>query len=54
MFKVKAKENAYPIFIPQQNYDVYDVRNDSSGYPHFLVYSTGMWLWKSAKLFEPI
>ena len=32
---------------------VYSVRNDSKGYPHFLIYLNGQWIWKSAKYFVP-
>ena len=32
---------------------VYSVRNDSAGYPHFLIYNDGQWIWKSAKYFFP-
>lgn len=35
-------------------YKVYDIRYDSSCYPHFLIYMSGAWVVASAKHFEPI
>lgn len=32
---------------------VYDVRNDSVGYPNFLIYDVKQWVWRSAKHFFP-
>ena len=32
---------------------VYDIRNDQNGYPSFLIYDKGQWLWQSAKHFKP-
>ena len=32
---------------------VFAVRNDKNGYPHFLLYENGQWLWRSAKYYEP-
>ena len=32
---------------------VYDVRNDNVGFPHFLIYTDGQWVWRSAKHFKP-
>lgn len=34
--------------------DVYNVRNDKHGYPHFLVYEDKQWKYKSAKYFVPM
>lgn len=36
------------------NYSVYSIRDDGAGYPMFLLYADGQWIWKSAKFFEPI
>lgn len=36
----------------EQYYDVYNVRDDKNGYPHFLIYINGQWIYKSAKLFS--
>ena len=33
--------------------EVYDVRNDNCGYPHFLIYENGEWKYVSAKHFVP-
>ena len=32
---------------------VYNIRNDSCGYPMFLIYQNNQWVWKSAKHFKP-
>lgn len=32
---------------------IYDIRNDSCGYPMFLIYQDNQWIWKSAKHFKP-
>ena len=34
-------------------FEVFDVKYDSSGYPHFLIYKDGQWLCVSAKHFIP-
>lgn len=31
--------------------EVYAVRDDRNGYPHFLIYENGEWKYKSAKYF---
>lgn len=33
---------------------VYNIRDDKSGYPHFLVYVNGEWKYISAKQFVPL
>lgn len=33
--------------------EVYGVRNDNCGYPHFLIYENGEWKYVSAKHFVP-
>lgn len=33
--------------------EVYDVRNNNCGYPHFLIYENGEWKYVSAKHFVP-
>ena len=33
--------------------DVYGIKYDSSGFPHFLIYKEGRWEIKSAKHFRP-
>lgn len=47
LFKVKLKENGDLL-------DVYAIRDDKKGYPHFLIYINRQWIYKSAKYFEPI
>ena len=37
-----------------KTYNCYAVRNDSKGYPHFLIYANNQWIWRSAKHFKPI
>lgn len=34
--------------------NVYSVRDDKNGYPHFLIYENGEWKYVSAKHFVPI
>lgn len=46
MFQVQTKATKKPV-------DVYDVKRDKNGYPHFLVYKDGQWIYLTAKLFEP-
>lgn len=46
MFQVQTKAN-------KELVDVYDVKRDNNGYPHFLVYKDGKWAYLTAKLFEP-
>lgn len=36
-----------------QSVNVYTVRDDKNGYPHFLIYENGEWKYVSAKHFEP-
>lgn len=33
---------------------VYKVRNDSVGYPHFLIYVKNVWLWVTGKDIQPV
>ena len=33
---------------------VYAIQNDSCGYPMFLFWTNGQWIWKSAKYFFPL
>ena len=46
MFKVIEKET-------EEVYNVYDIKYDKCGYPHFVVYKNGQWQIKSAKYFKP-
>lgn len=46
-FKVQEKE------FPNRIFDVYNVRNDKTGYPHFLIYKINAWVYVSAKHFKP-
>lgn len=46
MFKVIEKK-------AWNEFTVYAVRNDSAGYPQFLIYDS-MWKWESAKNFIPV
>lgn len=34
-------------------YQVYDIRVNKSGYPLFLIYKDGAWVYRSAKHFTP-
>ena len=51
MFNVYDKR--IPIDKPRTT-TVFDVRNDRNGYPQFLVYQKGSWVWVSAKHFKPV
>lgn len=49
MFQVQTKTTKKLV-------DVYDVKcdvRDVNGYPHFLVYKDGQWIYHTAKIFEP-
>lgn len=35
-------------------YEVYNIRDDKKGYPHFLIYTDNQWLYVSAKSYIPI
>ena len=35
-------------------YKVYKIRNDSVGYPHFLIYVNNVWLWVTGKNIRPL
>lgn len=35
-------------------YTVYNVRDDKTGYPHFLIYINRQWRYMSAKHFMPV
>lgn len=37
-----------------KRYTVHNVLNDNNGYPMFLIYDNGQWLYESAKYFRPI
>lgn len=37
----------------EEEVNVYNVRDDKSGYPQFLVRLNGVWIYKSAKNFKP-
>lgn len=37
----------------QKEYEVFHIRNDKTGYPHFLIFQNNQWIYKSAKLFIP-
>ena len=32
---------------------IYAIRTKKNGYPMFLVYERGQWIWRSAKHFQP-
>lgn len=36
-----------------EEYEIYDITYDKSGYPHFLIYKDGEWVRMSAKHFRP-
>lgn len=46
MFQVQTK-------VTKKLVDVYDIKRDANGYPHFLVYKDGQWVYHTAKIFEP-
>lgn len=46
MFKVFHKNK-------QREYEVYNIRDDKTGYPHFLIFQDGRWVYQSAKHFVP-
>lgn len=46
MFTVLDKYSQVP-------YTVYDIKYDSTGYPHFLIYLNGEWVMRSAKHYRP-
>ena len=65
MFQVESKlktEEAYVYteygFMDEvrrpKRYVVHNVKDDGNGYPMFLIYDNGQWLYKSAKYFKPI
>lgn len=37
-----------------EKFDVYNVRDNKNGYPHFLVYMHYQWKYISAKKFKPV
>ena len=49
MFKVFKKDN-----VSYESFEVYAIRDDKNGYPHFLIYEDGEWKYVSAKYFAPI
>ena len=49
MFKVYKLVDGSP-----QEFEVFDIRYDSAGYPHFLLYIDNSWQVCSAKDFSPI
>lgn len=36
-----------------KSYKIWAIRNDSTGFPHFLIYDKNQWKWQSAKHFKP-
>lgn len=34
-------------------FEVYEIKNDSCGYPTFLIYKDNQWKWMPAKHFKP-
>ena len=54
MFNVMEKKNPRPIYRSDIIVKtVYGVLEDSSGFPKFLFYEKGQWIYHSAKLYEP-
>ena len=47
LFRVLRKLDNIPV-------DVYDIRDDKNGYPHFLIYEDNEWKYVKAKHFVPI
>lgn len=65
MFQVESKteiEDAYvyteygefEMIHRAKRYTIHNVRDDGNGYPMFLIYDNGQWLYKSAKYFIPV
>lgn len=48
-FRVKFKNS-----LTNKEYVVYNVRDDKTGYPQFLICDNGMWMYRSAKFFVPV
>lgn len=46
---MKVREKNSPLNI----YEVYDIKYDKAGYPHFLIYKNKQWFIVSAKYFVP-
>ena len=34
-------------------YTIYDIQKDAHGFPQFLIYEKGQWLYRSAQFFQP-
>lgn len=47
MFKVQKK-------CSDNKYMVYSIRNDKTGFPHFLIYTENQWKYVSAKHYIPV
>lgn len=47
LFRVCRKSDDIPV-------DVYAIRDDNNGYPHFLIYEDNEWKYVKAKHFVPI
>lgn len=65
MFQVESKTETESYYEYSENgsrnmmqrpkrYTVHNVRDDGNGYPMFLIYKNGQWLYKSAKYFRPV
>lgn len=51
MMKMKVKSKGQ---YDNDIYTVYNVRDDKTGYPHFLIYINRQWRYISAKHFMPV
>ena len=50
MFVVRRKNDCMEL----KKFVVFKVKNDSNGYPHFLIFEDNQWKWVSAKHFIPV
>lgn len=51
MYITDIKEPEFEI--ERKIYEVYNVRDDKNGYPHFLIYTDKEWKYVSAKNYKP-
>lgn len=54
MFKVSYKHRDKNNQNTTTIVEVFNVKNDKNGYPHFLIYFDNQWKWVSAKYCEPL
>lgn len=56
LLRQQAEKEKYDIVDCRNSkwYKIYSIRNDKTGFPHFLIYDENQWKWQSAKHFKPI